>query len=223
MKGEKDRRTKEHILSSYSYLFFCSSVFFFIFLCSSVSLSAKSVNSAPKIYHPAAPGQRLTVRVSRIRRRRIAQQGGDVEAGTFFYPFFGFYLAVMVQVGAEVAVAADAAAGVVHAHEHQQDVEEMLLVDGAGIGGTAVFVKAAFVADADAMGVVAFGVSAGLGDGAEGFDVAVLTDVEMIACAGEAPAQVVCCQVVFRVVAVAAGSGTVDNDKIDESHKIELK
>ena len=129
----------------------------------------------------------------------------------------------MVQVGAEVAVTADAAAGVVHAHEHQQDVEGMLLVDGAGIGGTAVFVKAAFIADADAVGVVALGVSAGLGDGTEGFDVAVLTDVEMIACAGEAPAQVVCCQVVFRVVAVAAGGGTVDNDKIDESHKIELK
>jgi len=29
---------------------------------------------------------------------------------------------------------------------------------------------------------------------------------------------VVCCQVVFRIAAVAAGGGTVDNDEVDESH-----
>ena len=48
--------------------------------------------------------------------------------------------------------------------------------------------------------------------------ITVLTDVKMITCAGEAPAQVVCCQVVFRIAAVAAGGGTVNDDEVDESH-----
>ena len=43
-------------------------------------------------------------------------------------------------------------------------------------------------------------------------------DIKMITCAGESPAQVVCCQVMFRIAAVAAGGGTVDNDEVDESH-----
>ena len=55
--------------------------------------------------------------------------------------------------------------------------------------------------------------------GTEGLDVTVLADIKMIACAGEAPAQVVCRQVVLRIAAVAAGGGTMDDDKIDESHE----
>ena len=56
------------------------------------------------------------------------------------------------------------------------------------------------------------------GQGTQGLDVTVLADIKMITCAGEAPAQVVCCQVMFRIAAVAAGGGTVDNDEVDESH-----
>lgn len=55
--------------------------------------------------------------------------------------------------------------------------------------------------------------------GTQGLDVTVLADIKMIACAGEAPAQVVCRQVVLRIAAVAAGGGTMDDDKIDESHE----
>ena len=57
------------------------------------------------------------------------------------------------------------------------------------------------------------------GQGTQGLDVTVLADIKMITCAGEAPAQVVCCQVVLRIAAVAAGGGTMDDDKIDESHE----
>ena len=53
----------------------------------------------------------------------------------------------------------------------------------------------------------------------QGLDVTVLADIKMITCAGEAPAQVVCHQVVLRIAAVAAGGGTMDDDKIDESHE----
>lgn len=56
------------------------------------------------------------------------------------------------------------------------------------------------------------------GQGTQGLDVTVLADIKMITCAGESPAQVVCCQVMFRIAAVAAGGGTVDNDEVDESH-----
>ena len=50
-------------------------------------------------------------------------------------------------------------------------------------------------------------------------DITVLADIIVITCAGEAPAQVVCRQVVLRIAAVAAGGGTMDDDKIDESHE----
>ena len=56
------------------------------------------------------------------------------------------------------------------------------------------------------------------GQGTQGLDVTVLADIKMITCAGESPEQVVCCQVMFRIAAVAAGGGTVDNDEVDESH-----
>lgn len=57
------------------------------------------------------------------------------------------------------------------------------------------------------------------GQGTQGLDVTVLADIKMITYAGEAPAQVVCRQVVLRIAAVAAGGGTMDDDKIDESHE----
>ena len=57
------------------------------------------------------------------------------------------------------------------------------------------------------------GMGTGQGQGTEGLDVTVLADIKMIACAGEAPAQVVCRQVVLRIAAVAAGGGTMDDDK----------
>lgn len=41
----------------------------------------------------------------------------------------------------------------------------------------------------------------------------------MVARFGEPPAQVVCCQVVFRVAAVGAAGGTMYDDKIDVSHE----
>jgi hypothetical protein len=52
----------------------------------------------------------------------------------------------------------------------------------------------------------------------QGLDVTVLADIKMITCAGEAPAQVVCCQVMFGVATVTAGSGTVNDDEVDKSH-----
>ena len=94
----------------------------------------------------------------------------------------------------------------------------MTLPFGTGVFGHSVVIEPAFVADADAVGVAASGMRTGTFQRPERLYITVLTDVKMITCAGEAPAQVVCCQVVFRIAAVAAGGGTVDNDEVDESH-----
>ena len=94
----------------------------------------------------------------------------------------------------------------------------MFLEIGTGIGRPSPLVQPALVADADAVGVAASGMRPGTFQRPERLYITVLTDVKMITCAGEAPAQVVCCQVVFRIAAVAAGGGTVDNDEVDESH-----
>ena len=91
-------------------------------------------------------------------------------------------------------------------------------VSGNRYGRPSPLVQPALVADADAVGVVASGMRTGTFQRPERLYITVLTDIKMITCAGEAPAQVVCCQVVFRIAAVAAGGGTVDNDEVDESH-----
>lgn len=40
----------------------------------------------------------------------------------------------------------------------------------------------------------------------------------VITCAEEALAQVVCCQIMFGIATVTAGSGTVDDDEVGKSH-----
>ena len=117
-------------------------------------------------------------------------------------------------------MAAKTAAGVVAKQQHHEHAEGMLLEGGAGVAGAAMFVKATFVADAEGMGVMPTGVRAGELYRAQGLYIAVLADIKMVACAGEAPAQVVCCQVIFRIAAVAARGGTVDNKEVDGSHGI---
>ena len=156
----------------------------------------------------------------RIGRRRFPKNRGGVETGALLYPLPGFYLTVRVKVGAQVAMTAKTAAGVVAKQQHHEHAERMLLERGAGVTGAAPFVNAAFVADADTVGVMPTGVRAGELYRAQGLYIAVLADIKMVACAGEAPAQVVCCQVIFRIAAVAARGGTVDNKEVDESHGI---
>ena len=94
----------------------------------------------------------------------------------------------------------------------------MTLPFGTGVFGHSVMIEPALVADADPVAVLASGMRTGTFQRPERLYITVLTDIKMITCAGEAPAQVVCCQVVFRIAAVATGGGTVDNDEVDESH-----
>lgn len=136
-----------------------------------------------------------------------------------FHPLFRLYLPVMVQVGAQVAVTAKPGTGIILQQQQHKHMQGVLLEKGACIGRATALVKTAFVTDTDATCIPTAGMGTGQGQRTEGLDVTVLADIKMIACAGEAPAQVVCRQVVLRIAAVAAGGGTMDDDKIDESHE----
>lgn len=124
----------------------------------------------------------------------------------------------MVQVGAQVAVTAQPGTGIILQQQQHKHTQGVPLERGACIGRATTLVKTAFVTDPDALVVPTAGMGTGQGQGTEGLDVTVLADIKMIACAGEAPAQVVCCQVMFGVATVTAGSGTVNDDEVDKSH-----
>ena len=136
-----------------------------------------------------------------------------------FHPLFRLYLPVMVQVGAQVAVTAKPGTGIILQQQQHKHTQGVLLKKGACIGRATALVKTAFVADTDATCIPPPDMGTRQGQGTQGLDVTVLADIKMITYAGEAPAQVVCRQVVLRIAAVAAGGGTMDDDKIDESHE----
>ena len=146
------------------------------------------------------------------------QNGCSVKTRTRLYPFFGFYLAVTVEVGAEVAMPAEAAAGIIAQQQHDEYPQRVFLKIGAGIGRMPPLVQPALVTNTDTVSVMAFGMRPGTFQRPERLYITVPADIIVITCAGESPAQVVCCQVMFRIAAVAAGGGTVDNDEVDESH-----
>ena len=124
----------------------------------------------------------------------------------------------MVQVGAQVAVTAKPGTGIILQQQQHKHMQGVLLEKGACIGRATALVKTAFVTDPDALVVPTAGMGTRQGQGTQGLDVIVLADIKMITCAGEAPAQVVCRQVVLGVATVTAGSGTVDDDEVDKSH-----
>ena len=49
-------------------------------------------------------------------------------------------------------------------------------------------------------------------NGTEALDASVLTYIIVIACTGEAPAQVICDQVIFRIATVSAGGAAMKDD-----------
>lgn len=146
------------------------------------------------------------------------QNGCSVKTRTRLYPFFGFYLAVTVEVGAEVAMPAEAAAGIIAQQQHYEHPQGVFLKIGAGIGRMPPLVQPALVTNTDTVSVMAFGMRPGTFQRPERLYITVPADIIVITCAGEAPAQVVCCQIMFGVATVTAGSGTVDDDEVDKSH-----
>lgn len=118
----------------------------------------------------------------------------------------------MVAVGTEVAMAADATARIVAQQELDKHAEGVFLKRSTGVGGFAMLVQSAFVADADAVGIIAADVCAGFLHGTKGFDVAIAADVIMVSGFTEAATDMIGGKIVFRIATIAAGSGTVYDD-----------
>jgi len=117
---------------------------------------------------------------------------------------------------------AKAAAGIIAQQQHNEHPQRMLLESSTGIGRTPVSVESTLIADTYRMRIETAGMRTGTLYGAKRLYIAVLTDIKMITCTGESPAQVVCTQIMFRIVAVATRSGTVNDNKIDKSHNKNL-
>ena len=146
------------------------------------------------------------------------QNGCSVKTRTRLYPFFGFYLAVTVDVGAEVAMPAEAAAGIIAYQQHDEHPQRVFLKIGAGIGTMPPLIQPALVTNADTVSVMAFGMRPGTFQRPERLYITVPADIIVITCAGESPAQVVCGQLMFGIATVATGSGTMNDDEVDKSH-----
>lgn len=142
----------------------------------------------------------------------------SVKTRTRLYPFFGFYLAVTVEVGAEVAMPAEAAAGIIAQQQHDEHPQRVFLKIGAGIGRIPPLVQPALVTNTDTVSVMAFGMRPGTFQRPERLYITVPADIIVITCAGESPAQVVCGQLMFGITTVATGSGTMNDDEVVKSH-----
>jgi len=142
----------------------------------------------------------------------------SVKTRTRLYPFFGFYLAVTVEVGAEVAMPAEAAAGIIAQQQHDEYPQRVFLKIGAGIGRIPPLIQPALVTNADTVSVMAFGMRPGTFQRPERLYITVPADIIVITCAGESPAQVVYGQLMFGIATVATGSGTMNDDEVDKSH-----
>ena len=115
----------------------------------------------------------------------------SVKTRTRLYPFFGFYLAVTVEVGAEVAMPAEAAAGIIAQQQHDEYPQRVFLKIGAGIGRIPPLIQPALVTNADTVSVMAFGMRPGTFQRPERLYITVPADIIVITCAGESPAQVI--------------------------------
>lgn len=146
------------------------------------------------------------------------QNGCSVKTRTRLYPFFGFYLTVTVEVGAEVAMPAEAAVGIIAQQQHDEHPQRVFLKIGAGIGTMPPLIQPALVTNADTVSVMAFGMRPGTFQRPERLYITVPADIIVITCAGESPAQVVCGQLMFGIATVATGSGTMNDDEVDKSH-----
>ena len=124
--------------------------------------------------------------------------------------------AVLVDVG-EVAMAEDAGIGVGLLQATEQAQQGAFLAGGAGVGGVAVLVQATFVADAERVLVVAYGVGAHQLFVARLIGPAVAGDVVVVARESE-PFRVTADKGCHGKVLVRARGRTVDDNQINVAH-----
>lgn len=124
--------------------------------------------------------------------------------------------AVLVDVG-EVAMAEDAGIGVGFLQTAEQAQQGALLAGCAGVGGVAVLVEASFVADAERVLVVAYGVGTDQLLVARLVGPAVAGDVVVVARESE-PFRVTADEGCHGKVLVRARGRTVDDNQINVAH-----
>ena len=122
----------------------------------------------------------------------------------------------------QVAVADDLGIGIVCAEALQQLCHASLLGRSAGVGGMAVAVEAALVADADAVGVVAAGMGARLVLWAAGIYHSILRDVIVVADVVETTRLVAGFQLLHREVPVGTGGTAMYHNQVDFSGIVHL-
>ena len=105
--------------------------------------------------------------------------------------------------------------GIIFFQAFQQTLEGKLLFGSTGVGRLAMSIQAAFVADADAVTVVAFGMRPLGVERASTVNHAVAGDVVVVADVGKATGTMVTTAVVHGVTLRGAGGTTMDHNQVD--------
>ena len=118
----------------------------------------------------------------------------------------------------ELVVTVDGGDGVLfHQVLHQLEEGEALGF-GAGVGGVAIGIEAADISDANALGVVAFGMCAGFFYRTASVDAAVRVDDVMIADVAPAEGTVVAADALNGADSIGTRGGAMDDDFGDWAH-----
>ena len=120
----------------------------------------------------------------------------------------------------QVAVAQDLGIGIIHAQAMQQFLHRHFLCQGTGVGGMAVRVESALIADTYGVGVVVAGMSPCDALRSAGIEGAVLGDVIVIADGVEAAGLMTGFQLFNSEVLVHSRGAAMHHNQIDVSHDI---
>ena len=120
----------------------------------------------------------------------------------------------------QVAVAQDLGIGIIHAQAMQQFLHRHFLCQGTGVGGMAVRVESALIADTYGVGVVVVGMSPSDALRPAGIEGAVLGDVIVIADGVEAAGLMTGFQLFNSEVLVDSRGAAMHHNQIDVSHDI---
>ena len=123
--------------------------------------------------------------------------------------------AILPDIRAKLVVPQDAGMRIVRLQLAEEVQQGAPLGVGAGVGGTALFVLSALVADADAVVVPAGGMGADVVDGAATVYLAVAGDVEMVANIGKTTLQVAAAQGFDREIGIATCRAAMDHQEAD--------
>ena len=109
-------------------------------------------------------------------------------------------------------MAEDGGIGIVEAEAMEKFLHRHLLSEGTSVGGFAVGIESALIADADAVGIVVSGVSANFSLRSARVEGAVLGDVVVVADGFETSCEVAGFQVFYREVLGRTGCRAVQYD-----------